>query len=104
MRGVNRFVFVGKIEEIKRDLDEFGRVCFTLKVPEYFAGQVINEVFSLIAWEDLGLFIKENLKFGDLVYLEGRIRYRMKENGYGESVRVYEFHVSKLNLLDEKEV
>lgn len=78
--GVNKVFLIGRIdgEPVLKDLDEAEQVlCFTLVTTEVIKdGKELTEYHHIKLYREVALSDKAELKKGQMVYLEGKIKTR----------------------------
>ncbi len=103
---LNKVLFVGLVAfppELKYTLNGVPVLTFQIKIGRQKSTGDPKEVydyFTIIVWRDLAEEIAKDLKKGDLVYIEGRLRIRTYEKKTGERKSVLEIIAHEAHILN----
>lgn len=106
--GVNKVFLIGRIdgEPILKDFQEAQQVlCFELITSEVIKdGKELTERHRIKLYREVALTAKAELKKGQVIYLEGKIKTRNYVDEQQNKVYVLEIIVTRFSVLADKPV
>ena len=105
---MNKVIEIGRSVsdvELKQTLSGTSAVGFSIAVKRTYknaSGKYDSDFFNCVAFNKTAEIISRNVKKGDLIGIEGKLRTRNYTNGEGKQVYVTEIVVEKVDFLQSK--